>query len=118
MRLWTWTRAWAEGSETVRRWRHRRYELFVQLCGVRPDEQILDFGAGAGAALERFNSTNPIVAVDLAPQRGDTWLDRPNVTVEVADGTALPYVDGEFAIVFSSLVIEHVPKELRPAPWR
>jgi 2-polyprenyl-3-methyl-5-hydroxy-6-metoxy-1,4-benzoquinol methylase len=113
--LWEKTREWAAGSETVRRWRNRRYDLFVQLCGVRPDEQILDVGAGAGAALERFNSTNPIVAVDIAPQKGGTWLDRPNVSVEFADGTALPYVDGEFAIVFSSSVIEHVPKELRSA---
>ena len=115
MGLWEKTREWAAGSETVRRWRRRRYELFVELCAVGADEQILDVGAGAGAALERFNSTNPIVAVDIAPRKANTWLDRPNVTVELADGTALPYGDGAFAIVFSSSVIEHVPKELRPA---
>ena len=98
----------------MRRWRQRRYELFVGLCSVQPDEQILDVGAGAGGALERFNSANPIVAVDLAPEAGG-WLDQGNVTVEVADGTALPYSDSEFPIVFSSSVIEHVPRALRPA---
>ena len=114
MGLWERTRAWAGQSETVRRWRYRRYELFVELCSVRPDERILDVGAGAGAALERFNNTNPIVAVDLAPEAKAAWLDRPNVAVEVADGTALPFADGEFPVVFSNSVIEHVPKELQP----
>jgi 2-polyprenyl-3-methyl-5-hydroxy-6-metoxy-1,4-benzoquinol methylase len=114
VRLWERTRAWAGGSETVRQWRQRRYELFVSLCKVEPEEQILDVGAGAGGALERFNSANPIVAVDLTPETG-RWLDQANVTVQVADGTALPYADSEFPIVFSNSVIEHVPRELRPA---
>jgi 2-polyprenyl-3-methyl-5-hydroxy-6-metoxy-1,4-benzoquinol methylase len=88
--------------------------MFMRLCRVAPDEPILDVGAGAGGALERFNASNPIVAVDLAPQT-DTWLDQANVTVRVADGTSLPYADGEFPVVFSNSVIEHVPRELRPA---
>ena len=58
-------RAWAKRSDTVRRWREQRYTMFVELCSVQPDEQILDVGAGEGSALERFNTTNPIVAVDL-----------------------------------------------------
>jgi ubiquinone/menaquinone biosynthesis C-methylase UbiE len=108
------TRSWAGGSETVRRWRHRRYQLFVDLCAVQPGERILDVGAGSGAALERFNTTNPIVAVDLVPKK-DTWLTHSNVQVGVADGTALPFADDEFPIVFSNSVIEHVPKDLQPA---
>lgn len=115
MGLWETTRAWAAGSKTVRRWRQRRYELFVELCAVQPGERILDVGAGAGAALERFNTTNPIVAVDLDPQPGAPWLRQPNVEVATADGTDLPYHDGEFPLVFSNSVIEHVPKRLRPA---
>jgi SAM-dependent methyltransferase len=109
------TRAWAERSDTVRRWRERRYELFVDLCAVRPGDRILDVGAGGGGALERFNATNPIVAVDIAAQKGASWLDNPNVTFQVADGTALPFADDEFPVAFSSSVIEHVPRELRPA---
>lgn len=114
VRVWERTRAWAAGSDTVRGWRQGRYELFVKLCRVEPEERILDVGAGAGGALERFNSANPIVAVDLAPESG-AWLDQENVTVQVGDGTALPFDDGEFPIVFSSSVIEHVPRALRPA---
>jgi SAM-dependent methyltransferase len=114
MSLFARTRAWAADSETVRGWRRRRYELFIEACEVQPDERILDVGAGGGAALERFNQTNPIVAVDLYPNDAGTWLESKNVTVAVADGTALPYEDGEFPIVFSNSVIEHIPKDLQP----
>jgi SAM-dependent methyltransferase len=98
----------------VRRWREKRYELFLELCGVGPDERILDVGAGAGGALERFDETHEIVAVDVSPQESE-WLSAPNVTVQYADGTRLPFGDGEFPVVFSSSVIEHVPKDLQPA---
>ena len=107
-------RAWAKRSDTVRRWREQRYTMFVELCSVQPDEQILDVGAGEGSALERFNSTNPIVAVDLETDESD-WLSGENVTVQRADGTQLPFPDGSFPVVFSNSVIEHVPKALQPA---
>jgi SAM-dependent methyltransferase len=98
----------------VRRWREKRYELFLELCGVRPDERILDVGAGAGGALERFDKTHEIVAVDISPQESK-WLSAPNVTVQYADGTSLPFGDDEFSVVFSNSVIEHVPRDLQPA---
>jgi SAM-dependent methyltransferase len=105
------TRKWASSSNTVRRWRERRYQRFLELCRVQPNERILDVGAGAGAALERFNTTNEIVAVDLNPLDSE-WLKSENVTVEVADGTKLPFADASFPLAFSSSVIEHVPKAL------
>ena len=108
------TRSWAATSDTVRRWRERRYRLFLELCHVEPGEPILDVGAGKGGALERFNTTNPIVALDLEPDASE-WLAAPNVTVQVGDGTKLQYADGEFGTVFSSSTVEHVPKELQPA---
>ena len=98
-RLRARTRSWARGSETIRRWREERHQPFVTLCRVGPDERILDVGAGEGAALERFNKTNPIVAVDLRADGGG-WLERDNVTVQVADGTQLPFPSRSFPIVF------------------
>ena len=112
--LFARTRTWASSSDTVRRWREGRYELFLSLCRVRPEERILDVGCGAGAALERFNHTNEIVAVDLKPLETE-WLTGSNVTVKTADATRLPYDDGEFPVAFSSSVIEHVPPEAQPA---
>ncbi len=99
------TRAWASSSDTVRRWRENRYRRFLALCSVREGERILDVGAGAGAALERFNRTNEIVALDLNPLDSD-WLRSSNVTVTVGDATKLPFADGEFPLVFSSSVID------------
>ena len=98
-------------SDTVRRWRERRYQRFVDLCGVQPQERILDVGAGSGAALERFNSSNEIVALDLNPLDSE-WIRAPNVTVQVGDATALPFEDRAFPLAFSSSVIEHIPKAL------
>jgi hypothetical protein len=105
-------RSWAADSDTVKRWRERRYQLFLDACRVRPDDRIIDVGAGWGALLERFNRTNPIVAVDLSPQPSE-WLASPNVIVQQADGTQLPFADGEFDVAFSNSVIEHVPPELQ-----
>lgn len=107
-------RNWAAAGRTVGSWREERYRRFIDLCDVRPTETILDVGAGSGAALERFNETNPIVAVDLNPLTGG-WLDRPTVSVVMGDGTSLPFQDGEFPVAFSNSVIEHVPRALHKA---
>jgi SAM-dependent methyltransferase len=108
------TRSWVRSSPTVRAWRERRYRLFMELCDVQPDETILDVGAGVGGALERFNHTNPIVALELEPERTG-WLEGSNVRVVQGDGTKMEYADREFPLVYSNSVIEHVPKELQAA---
>ena len=108
------TRRWAERSSRVQLWRERRYRYFLEHCGVSDSDRILDVGAGRGAALERFNRTNPIVALDLAPQESD-WLAAPNVDVVKGDGTRLPFAAAEFPLVFSNSVIEHVPPESQAA---
>jgi SAM-dependent methyltransferase len=86
----------------------------MDLCRVEPGDRILDVGAGAGAALERFNVSNEIVAVDLEPLQSE-WMENPNVTVQVGDATRLPFGDDEFPVAFSSSVIEHIPKGLQAA---
>jgi len=103
---------WAVESATVARLRERRYRLFMELCHVRPNETILDVGAGSGRALARYNQTNPIVAVDLKwPDYMPNWLDQPNVRFVQADATRLPFADRQFPVAFSNAVIQCVPKE-------
>jgi SAM-dependent methyltransferase len=111
-RVWQWTTKWSSSGRTTRRWRERRYRRFLELCQVRPQDRILDVGAGTGSALERFNAVNEITAVDIRP-RATRWLSGPNVTVQYGDGTRLPFEDGAFPVVFSNSVIEHVPRELQ-----
>jgi hypothetical protein len=106
------TRAWATNSSRVRGWREARYRLFMELCSIQPDDRILDVGAGEGLALECFNSTNPIVALDLHPTPNE-WIEQRNVTIVSGDGTALSYEDGEFPVVFCSSVIQSVPRQLQ-----
>jgi hypothetical protein len=107
-------RAWARDGSTAKRWREDRYQRFIDLCHVQPAERIVNVGAGRGASLERFNRSNPIVAVDPEPYKSE-WFEQGNVTVVKADGTALPFGDGEFPIAFSNSVIEHVPKRKQAA---
>ncbi len=107
-------RHWASTSPTVEGWRRGRYERFAGLCRLTPQDRILDVGAGVGAALERFNTVNPITALDLTPMEGG-WIQQPNVTQVQGDGTRMPFGDGEFAVAFSNSVIEHVPVGMQVA---
>ena len=39
-------RKFASGSKTVQRWRRQRYELFEQLCGLKPEDRIITSARG------------------------------------------------------------------------
>lgn len=110
----TAVRRWTELRDAVHQRRERRFTRFAELVALRDDEAILDVGAGSGTALERVTTTNPIIAVDLAPNTSE-WLHNANVVVRTGDGTRLPFADREFPVAFSDSVIEHVPPRLRPA---
>ncbi len=93
----------------VTRLRSQRYTQFEHLCALRPEDRILDVGAGEGSALERFNARNRIVALDLQP----ALPSQPNVTAVEGDARNLPYPDGSFEICFSNSVLQYMIGEDR-----
>lgn len=89
-------------------------------------QTLLDLGCGPGYFTEALEAEGAIVVgIDLATDQlaGSTRLDRPLV----ADGTVLPFVNGQFDGVFCSNMLEHTPnpagiiaeieRVVRPGGW-
>jgi hypothetical protein len=107
-------RRWIARREFLERGRHARYEFFTTTCRLTATDTILDVGAGQGAALERYNHGNRIVALDLLEKNRESLERHPNVTFQAGDATAMPFTDRTFDVVFSNSVIEHVPMDKWP----
>jgi SAM-dependent methyltransferase len=89
--------------------RKRRHARFFALTGLDEDARVLDVGCGT-LGLRALEPHLDITGVDLT--------ERPNypgpfVRADAAAG--LPFADGEFDLVYSSSVIEHVPPARRAA---
>jgi len=89
--------------------RARRHELLFALTELEQSARVLDVGCGA-LGLRALEPGLDITGVDLAA-RPD--YPGPFVHADAADG--LPFEDGEFDLVYSSSVIEHVPPPRRAA---
>ena len=89
--------------------RARRHERFWALTGLRDDARVLDVGCGA-LGLRGLEPALDITGIDLA-DRPD--YPGPFVRADAAEG--LPFENGEFDLVYSSSVIEHVPRARREA---
>lgn len=127
-----------DGGGTIDR--PRAYEAFVSIAFLgarrtaftrlataarpRPDDHILDVGCGTGY-LTRILS--PVVT----PAGHVTGLDPSSAMIEhatgrapanctyvVGEGQSLPFPDGSFDLVTSSLAIHHMPAEARPEALR
>lgn len=95
-------------GEWAQELRRRRYRHFVTDINLRPGDTIIDVGAGNGGALCQFNTTNPIVALDLAPT-----IEQANVRVVVGDARELPFEDRSFDVCFSNSVLQYMVGEDR-----
>lgn len=79
------------------------------MTGLRPGMRVLDVGCGA-LGLRALEPDLEITGVDLAPR---PEYPGPFFQADAAEG--LPFADREFDLVYSSSVIEHVPRARRRA---
>jgi ubiquinone/menaquinone biosynthesis C-methylase UbiE len=98
---------------------HRR---IVELAGMRPGEGILDVGCGPGRlALVAATAAGPrsqVYGIDPAPEMVELARRRAAkagvpARFEVGVIEALPFPDEHFNVVLSSLMLHHLPDELK-----
>jgi ubiquinone/menaquinone biosynthesis C-methylase UbiE len=87
----------------------------VEACGISAGDRVLDVGAGSGnAAIPAALAGADVIASDLTPELFEAGRrvaeDRgATLTWQQADAEALPYNDGEFDVVMSSVGVMFAP---------
>lgn len=97
-------------------------ERLVDLAHLEPGESVLDVGCGTGtlaiAAKRRVGSQGQVYGIDASPEmiaRGTRKANKAGVDVafRTAVVEALPFPDGHFDVVLSTLMLHHLPRPTR-----
>jgi SAM-dependent methyltransferase len=97
-------------------------DRLVQLARLEPGDSVLDIGCGTGtlaiAAKRRVGATGVVEAIDPSPEMIEraTWkAARAEVDVVFRTGSAeaLPFPDGHFDAILSTLMLHHLPRPAR-----
>jgi SAM-dependent methyltransferase len=97
------------------RWSRRLAEPFLDFCGCRDGETVLDAGCGTGSltfALAQRAKDLRIQGIDFSPvyvAHAEQHNNNPNITFRVGDICALPFANATFDRVLSLLVLHFVP---------
>ena len=97
-------------------------ERLAALAGLQPGESVLDVGCGTGTlaitAKRHVGPSGVVVGIDASPEmiaRADRKGLKAGVDVrfQTAVVEALPFPDGSFDVVFSTLMLHHLPRPVR-----
>jgi ubiquinone/menaquinone biosynthesis C-methylase UbiE len=97
-------------------------EKLIDLARLKTDESVLDVGCGTGtlaiAAKQRVGSTGKVYGIDASPEmiaKADQKAKKAGIEVVFKNGVveALPFPDEHFEVVFSTLMLHHLPREAR-----
>jgi ubiquinone/menaquinone biosynthesis C-methylase UbiE len=102
-----------------------RKKLFDQ-ASVQPHHRVLDVGCGTGTfavAIKGWLPSVEVVGLDPDPKalaRSRRKAEHAGVSISFDEGfaNALPYSDGSFDRVFSSLMFHHLPQDAKLATMR
>ncbi len=101
-------------DKTAHRVRGKFFKFFMEIMNPQPEDKVLDLGVTCDAKRDSSNYfeklypwTKNITAVGL---EDGSYLEQKYLGLKFvrADGTALPFQDNTFDIVFSAAVAEHV----------
>lgn len=95
----------------------------IEFARIAPGERVLDVGCGTGdltlLAKEHAGSTAQVCGLDAAPEmigvaRHKAARQQAEVDFRVGVIEQLPYPDNSFDVVLSSLMMHHLPADLKP----
>ena len=95
----------------------------IEFARVAPGERVLDVGCGTGAltlvAKEHAGSTGQVCGLDPSPEMIEVASHkaaRKQAAVDFRVGVIeqMPYPEGLFDVVLSSLMMHHLPADLKP----
>jgi ubiquinone/menaquinone biosynthesis C-methylase UbiE len=95
----------------------------IDLAGITDGETILDVGCGTGAltfAARNRAPSSAIRGIDASPEmidvaRRKSKRKKAKILFELAAVESLPFPDREFDVVLSSLMLHHLPADVKRA---
>ena len=97
-------------------------ERLTGLAGLRPGDSVLDVGCGTGTlvitAKQRVGQSGVVVGIDASPEMIERAQRKArkaalDVRFQTAVVEALPFPDASFDVVFSTLMLHHLPRAVR-----